>query len=75
MCPGRDSNPYAFRPRGLSSPIPHPLAFVVVHLRLLLRVAHLSGRLRIPYELQLRFQLRALRCELDAEGSTGVLRA
>jgi hypothetical protein len=37
----------AVQQRGLSSPIPHPSAFVVVHLRLLLRVLHLGGRLRL----------------------------
>jgi hypothetical protein len=47
LCPGRDSNPYAFRLRGLSSPIPQPWVFVVVHLRLLLRLLAVGERLRI----------------------------
>jgi len=33
-CPGRDSNPYAFRPRGFGSPIPCSARFAGVQLRL-----------------------------------------
>ena len=47
MCPGRDSNPYALRPRGLSLPNPCTLAFTVVRLTPAVRLVFFAGRLRI----------------------------
>jgi hypothetical protein len=51
------------RQRGLSLPIPYPLASVVVHLRLLLRLPRLGGRLRIRVNCNYRsnYQPAALR--------------
>jgi hypothetical protein len=53
----------AAQQRGLSLPIPYPLASVVVHLRLLLRLPRLGGRLRIRVNCNYRsdYQPTALR--------------